>query len=104
MLDDSIVRGNTIKVLISLLRSKGANEIHIRISSPPIKHPCKFGVDFAEKELIANDKTEEDINTYIGADSLIYLGVDDITKAMNSNDFCLSCFNEILGNIRLVIE
>ena len=77
VVDDSIVRGNTQRALVRMLREAGAAEIHIRISSPPVKWPCFFGIDFATRaELIANGLIVEEIGTSMGADSLAYISLD----------------------------
>ena len=77
VVDDSIVRGNTQRALVKMLREAGAAEVHIRISSPPVKWPCFFGIDFATRaELIANGMTIEEIGTSLGADSLSYISID----------------------------
>ncbi len=71
VVDDSIVRGNTQRALVRMLREAGAREVHVRISSPPVKWPCFYGIDFASRaELIANGLSVEEIRTSIGADSL----------------------------------
>lgn len=97
LIDDSIVRGNTTKMIINLLREKGAREVHLRITCPPMKYPCFLGVDTAtSKELIANNVSVEKIRKHINADSLGYLSLDNLVKAtkLPKNDFCLACFNE----------
>ena len=82
IVDDSIVRGTTIKHIISLLRKSGAKEIHIRVCSPPIKNPCYFGVDTPNKDhLIASAKTVDQIKKYINADSLAYLSLSGLERA-----------------------
>ncbi|MFO7918489.1 MAG: amidophosphoribosyltransferase [Anaerolineae bacterium] len=95
VVDDSIVRGYTSKPTMRLLREAGAREIHMRISSPPIRHPCFMGVDMATyEELIAHRLTVPEIEEHIGADSLGYLSLEGLVKAANrsSDRFCLSCF------------
>ncbi len=95
VVDDSIVRGNTSGPIIDLLRRAGASEVHMRVSSPPIKHPCLMGVDMASyKELIAHRLTVEEIRQKIGADTLGYLGLDNMISAVRRpmGEFCLSCF------------
>lgn len=94
MVDDSIVRGNTTGPLIQLLRNAGAKEVHVRISSPPIRHPCFLGVDMGTyEELIASKKTVEEIRQYVGADSLVYLTLERMMKAIGSeNGYCNGCF------------
>jgi len=98
LVDDSIVRGHTMKNIISILRNLGALEIHIRVSCPPIKYPCYFGVDFpSTEELISTNKTIKEICETINADSLKYLSYEYLLKAMNvditNEKFCTACFN-----------
>lgn len=96
LVDDSIVRGNTLANLIKMLKSAGAKEIHLRISSPPFIDVCYFGTDIDDKEcLIANKKSVEEIRQIIGADSLEYLSLKNlkkITKGCNIDGFCMGCF------------
>jgi amidophosphoribosyltransferase len=98
VVDDSIVRGNTQRAIIKMLREAGAKEVHVRISSPPVTWPCFYGIDFAEKsELIANGLTTEEIRSTIGADSLGYVSLDsliDATKVKKDN-LCRACFDGI---------
>ncbi|MFT4923476.1 MAG: amidophosphoribosyltransferase [Haloarculaceae archaeon] len=94
LIDDSIVRGTTSTQLVELLHDAGAEEVHVRIGSPPIVAPCYLGIDMATREeLIAADRTVEDICEVIGADSLSYLSIDAITAALGKNDtdLCLGC-------------
>ncbi len=94
LIDDSIVRGTTSTQLIELLRDAGAEEIHLRIGSPAIVAPCYLGIDMASRdELIAADRTVEEIEDEIGADSLSYLSIEGITDALKSAraDLCLGC-------------
>ncbi|MDX1372000.1 MAG: amidophosphoribosyltransferase, partial [Nitrososphaeraceae archaeon] len=94
LIDDSIVRGTTMTQLIKYLRKEGALEVHLRISSPPIRWECLYGIDTSNKELIAKDRTCEEIRQLLGADSLIYLSQADITKDIGYVDhFCMACFN-----------
>ena len=101
LIDDSIVRGNTCKRTIESLRRAGAKEVHMRVTSPPVKHPCYFGLDFPdEDELIACQMNHQELTEFIGADTLGYLSIDaclDATKnqdATNSIDtgYCTACF------------
>ena len=97
LVDDSIVRGTTTPHVVGLLRKAGATEIHMRICAPPIQWPCHFGVDMATRgELIAAQKSVEEICAFIGADSLGYLSIGGLTKAVrgngNGNGFCMACF------------
>ena len=95
VVDDSIVRGTTSRPVVSLLRNAGAREIHLRICAPPIQFPCHFGVDFpTRKELIAANKTVDEIKDSIGADSLGYLSHAGLLKAVNAerSTVCMGCF------------
>jgi amidophosphoribosyltransferase len=95
LVDDSIVRGTTTPQVIKLLRKAGAKEVHMRICAPPIRYPCFFGVDMATRqELIAAHKTIPEIRDFIGADSLGYLSIDRLIKAvaLPRDSFCLACF------------
>ncbi|MGZ3623432.1 MAG: phosphoribosyltransferase family protein, partial [Ktedonobacteraceae bacterium] len=86
VVDDSIVRGNTMKRLVAALRHQGAKEIHLRSSSPPLRHPCYFGIDIPqEEELIAAGRTVEEIAAYIGVDSLGYLSTTGLGRALASD-------------------
>jgi amidophosphoribosyltransferase len=97
MVDDSIVRGTTIKGLVKRIRSAGAKEVHIRVTSPPIKYPCYYGMDFPTKEeLIANEKSVAEIAKYLGVDSLEYLSLEMMLNAMpksNGQNYCTACFS-----------
>jgi amidophosphoribosyltransferase len=85
IVDDSIVRGNTMKRLVAALRHRGAKEIHLRSSAPPLRHPCYFGIDIPqEEELIAAGRTEQEIADYIGVDSLGYLSIAGLGRAIAS--------------------
>lgn len=93
MIDDSIVRGTTSSKLVSMLRQAGAKEVHLLISSPPVLHPCYYGIDTAEREkLIATQKKIEEIRQFIGADSLHYLSREGMLNALGREDQCLACF------------
>lgn len=94
LVDDSIVRGTTIRRIIDLLRKGGAKEIHVRISSPPVTGSCYLGVDTPNEEnLMANNMTVEEIGKEIGADSLYYLSLEGLIKAVGGEDeFCTGCF------------
>jgi amidophosphoribosyltransferase len=94
LIDDSIVRGTTSTQLIELLRDAGAEEVHVRIGAPPIVAPCYLGIDMASRdELIAADRSVEEIREHIGADSLSYLSIEAITEALGKShdDLCLGC-------------
>jgi amidophosphoribosyltransferase len=94
MVDDSIVRGNTTGPLIRLLRAAGAKEVHVRISCPPIQHPCYMGVDMGSyDELIAAHSTIEEIRRHVGADSLAFLSMEGMMKAIGRTEgYCNACF------------
>jgi len=95
VVDDSIVRGTTTPRVVNLLRKAGAKEVHLRICAPPIRHPCFLGVDMAtEWELIAARKTTPEIRDYLCADSLGYLSLDGLIRAVDlpRETFCLACF------------
>jgi amidophosphoribosyltransferase len=96
VIEDSIVRGTTSKARIQALRDAGAKEIHMRVTCPPLKYPCFFGIDFpTKKELIASNKTIEEIAKYLGLDSLKYISLEGMLKSMQQadKDFCTACFN-----------
>jgi len=94
LVDDSIVRGNTSGPLVKLLRDAGASEIHMRVACPPIRYPCFMGVDMASQtELIAAHKSQDEIRTYIGVDSLAYLSVEGMMNTLQAEDgYCNACF------------
>jgi len=96
VVDDSIVRGNTQRAVLKMLREAGAIEVHLRISSPPVKWPCFYGIDFATRaELIANGLNTDEIAKSIGADSLAYITLDGMTKATHqpADRLCRACFD-----------
>jgi amidophosphoribosyltransferase len=96
VVDDSIVRGNTQRALVRMLREAGAKEVHIRISSPPVKWPCFYGIDFATRaELIANGLSVEEIRTSVNADSLAYISMDGLVSATTvaADRLCTACFS-----------
>ena len=98
VVDDSIVRGNTQRALVRMLREAGALEVHVRISSPPVKWPCFYGIDFATRaELIANGLSTEEICTSIGADSLGYVSLEELVEATEipMNNLCRACFDGV---------
>ena len=93
MIDDSIVRGTTSDRIVKMLRDAGAKEVHVRISSPPFLWPCYFGTDVpAREQLIAYNRTIEDIRQIIGADSLGYLEIDRLSEMVDGLDICKGCF------------
>jgi len=94
LVDDSIVRGTTVKRIIDLLRNAGAKEVHVRVSSPPVRHSCYLGVDMpTNQHLMAAGKTVEEIRKELGADSLYYISLDGLRKAIGGDEgFCVGCF------------
>ena len=95
IVDDSIIRGNTTRARIKSLREAGAKAIHMRVSCPPTKFPCFYGIDFpTKKELIANTRSLEEIAKFIGVDSLGYLSLDGTLKAVDrSENYCTACWS-----------
>jgi amidophosphoribosyltransferase len=95
LIDDSIVRGTTSKIIVQLLRESGAKEIHLRLSSPPLTHPCFFGIDIPTKqELISHHMTPDQIAAHLGADSVKFLSLDYLRQCVsNPDDYCYACFN-----------
>lgn len=96
VVDDSIVRGTTARARVVNLREAGAKEVHMRISCPPHRHACHYGIDFPDPEkLLANQCSLEQIREYLGADSIGYLDVPSMVRATNQphGDFCMACFN-----------
>ncbi|WP_187759802.1 amidophosphoribosyltransferase [Thiospirochaeta perfilievii] len=95
LVDDSLVRGTTSSIIVKLLRSAGAKEVHVRLSAPEINGPCYYGIDVPTKEeLISTTKTPEEIAKHIGADSVKFLPVDKLKTCFDkSEDFCYACFN-----------
>ena len=94
VIDDSIVRGNTQRALVRMLREAGAQQVHVRISSPPVAWPCFFGIDFPTRaELIASSMSVEQVRDSLGADSLAYLSIDGMVAATGQGtSLCLGCF------------
>jgi amidophosphoribosyltransferase len=104
MVDDSIVRGTTTPRVVQMIRNAGAREVHLRICAPPIKHPCHFGIDMATRqELLAARVSVEEIEQQSGADSLGYLSLDGLMRAVNMprESFCLACFT---GNYPVPVQ
>jgi len=94
LVDDSIVRGTTLKRIISSLRSAGAKEVHVRIASPPIKNPCLYGIDMqTSREFIASERTVDDIRRVIGADTLAYQSLEGLVKSIGHprEQLCMAC-------------
>lgn len=94
LIDDSIVRGTTLKRIVKILKEASANDIHIRISSPPITNPCFYGVDTGTfEELIMNRMTKDELCQYLGATTLEFLDIEDIKTSTSHKDLCFACFN-----------
>jgi len=94
IIDDSIVRGTTMKQLITMLREAGAGKVHVRISSPPFLYPCYYGTDVpTSKQLIASKHSTEEVCKNIGADSLKYLEIEDFKDMVGDLPICKACFN-----------
>lgn len=100
VVDDSVVRGTTSKRLVERLRDRGAEEVHFLVSCPPVLYPCYYGVDTAHRDkLIAVNRTVEEVRDYMGADSLHYLSLDGLFKAIGDpSHYCTACLN---GNYRI---
>ena len=94
MVDDSIVRGTTSRQLVRMLRDAGATEVHVRVACPAISHPCYMGIDMATpEELVASRLSIPEICRQIGADSLAYLSIEGLMKALDAGDgYCNACF------------
>jgi amidophosphoribosyltransferase len=96
VVDDSIVRGNTTRQIVQMLRDAGATEIHMRISAPPIRYPCHYGIDMSTtQEMVAHDRTEEEVAEELGCDSLRYLSLEGVYEAIRSTraTHCDACFS-----------
>ncbi|MBN2030744.1 amidophosphoribosyltransferase [bacterium] len=96
VVEDSIVRGTTLKILARLLRKAGAKEIHVRVSSPPIRYPCYYGMDFpSQKELIASSMSVEEVKNHLDVDSLGYLSLEGLISAVpkEGRGYCTACFD-----------
>jgi amidophosphoribosyltransferase len=95
VVDDSIVRGNTTRQIVGMLADAGAAEVHLRISAPPIRHPCHYGIDMSTREeMVAHERTVDEIADHLGADSLAYLSLDGVYEAIDTpaEDHCDACF------------
>jgi len=96
VVDDSIVRGNTTRQIVQMLRDAGALEVHMRISAPPIRHPCHYGIDMStSEEMIAHERSVAQIAEELGADSLAYLSLEGVYEAMGAERerHCDACFS-----------
>lgn len=96
VVDDSIVRGNTTREIVRMLRNAGSKEIHLRISAPPIRHPCHYGIDMSTREeMIAHGRTVDEVAAELGADSLAYISLDGVYEAIGSGheSHCDACFS-----------
>ncbi len=96
VVDDSIVRGNTTRQIVQMLREAGAAEVHLRISAPPIKHPCHYGIDMSTREeMIAHDRTVAEVGAELGVDSLHYLSLEGVYEAVGvpRSAHCDACFS-----------
>ncbi len=106
VIDDSIVRGTTATKMVELLRSAGATEVHIRIASPPVEHPCFWGIDTPNREeLIAARKSVDELNQKIRGDSLAFLAIQSLRTALDDvagERYCTTCFTSILPDDRLI--
>jgi amidophosphoribosyltransferase len=95
VVEDSVVRGTTTRGKISALRKAGAAEIHLRVASPPLRHPCYYGIDFPDpNKLVATNRTVEEIRDFLGVDSLYYLSVEGMLAAVKGpvGQYCTACF------------
>ena len=95
VVDDSIVRGNTTRQIVQMLRDAGAREVHMRVSAPPIMHPCHYGIDMSTREeMIAHERTVDEIAAELGCDSLAYLSLEGVYEAVRGDRdrHCDACF------------
>ena len=108
LIDDSLVRGTTSRKIVRMVRSTGAREVHMRISCPPTISPCFYGVDTPSmRELIAANKTVEEIREFIGADSLAYLSIEGLRKACGDGQktsYCTACYTGRYPTDRVDVE
>jgi amidophosphoribosyltransferase len=96
VVDDSIVRGNTTRQIVKMLREAGAAEVHMRISAPPIRHPCHYGIDMStSREMVAHNRTVEEVAEELGCDTLAYLSLAGVYEAvgLSREDHCDACFS-----------
>ena len=100
IIEDSVIRGTTIKTRVKALRKLGVGKIHMRVAGPPHRFPCHYGIDFSTRgELIAAQKTVEELREYLGLDSLHYLSIEGLLKSTGienpEKNFCKACFDGI---------
>ncbi|MBW1840664.1 MAG: amidophosphoribosyltransferase, partial [Deltaproteobacteria bacterium] len=98
IIEDSIIRGTTVKTRVKALRELGVNRIHMRVAGPPHRHPCHYGIDFSTRgELIAASKSVEELTSYLDLDSLYYLSLEGLLSSTGiadpKNNFCKACFD-----------
>ena len=96
VVEDSVVRGTTTRGKMGALRKAGAKEIHLRVASPPIRHPCYFGIDFPDQNaLVATGRTVEEIRRFLEVDSLAYISLEGMLECaeQHSADYCTACFS-----------
>jgi amidophosphoribosyltransferase len=104
VVEDSVVRGTTTRGKMDSLRRAGAKEIHLRVASPPIRHPCHYGIDFPSRdELVASERSVEEIRAFLEVDSLVYLSLEGMLSCVNSQklNYCEACFS---GNYPIPID
>ena len=107
MVDDSIVRGTTSRRIVQMLKNAGAKEVHMRVSSPPVKFPCHFGIDTpSRKHLVASAQSVEEIRELVSADSLGYLSIEGLLKTPIGAKcgFCTGCFRGISDKSNILIN
>ncbi|HLL45741.1 MAG TPA: hypothetical protein VK399_03495, partial [Longimicrobiaceae bacterium] len=95
VVDDSLVRGTTSRGLVTLLRDAGAREVHFRLASPPVRYPCFYGIDMpSQAELIASNKTVDEIRDYLRVESIGYLSLEGMLECVkDAGSFCTACFS-----------
>ncbi|ADY02137.1 amidophosphoribosyltransferase [Vulcanisaeta moutnovskia 768-28] len=102
LVDDSIIRGDTFRKVLPRFRRSGTRAIHVRVSSPPIRYPCFMGMDFpTRRELVAHGRSIDEVRGYLGADSLVYLTVDELMDSIGTTELCTACFT---GNYPFTIN